>query len=382
MIGEQRLEWVMAYRKSGRVATKKDRLSFSRPLRFESSPLLLDDIRNALPKRLIHHFEKQTNIEIAPLSPKVAEAVIAHIEQNKPEAANHINQLREELTGRGSTYRGHAAQIISHEKDAISLALKVGGFSEYDLPSWNQAGDSAPFLLGYESYVLREDPMVIHDSQVFGDWSKIQQYAVGAAEFQREGHKLTIMNVNRHKIEETLGVDLLLYHHTYRSYVLVQYKRMTKDGDKLVYRPTDKSYKSELARMDSFELAVRTDLSPEDYRLSEEFFYFKLCPADLKDPMSMKMIPGMYIPLSLWKLLLDSGSTLGEKGGRIVGYDNVGRYINNTLFVDLVQSGWVGSQIEDTKKITSQIQAAISGDRSLMLATYEQAPKNQTVSID
>jgi hypothetical protein len=224
--------------------------------------------------------------------------------------------------------------------------------------------------------------MVVHDSQVFGDWSKIQQYAVGAAEFQRDGHKLTIMNVNRHKIEETLGVDLLLYHHSYRSYVLVQYKRMTKDGEKLVYRPTDKSYKSELARIDKFELASMTALSLEDYRLSEEFFYFKLCPADLKDPLSTKMIPGMYIPLSLWKLLLDSKSTLGNKGGRMVGYDNVGRYINNTLFVDLVQSGWVGSQIEDTKKITSQIQAAISRDRSLMLARYEQTAKNQTVSID
>jgi hypothetical protein len=170
---------------------------------------------------------------------------------------------------------------------------------------------------------------------------------VGAAEFVKEGHKLTIMNVNRHKIEETLGVDLLIYHHTYRSYVLIQYKRMTKDGDSLTYRPVDNSYSSEIQRMESFrKLTSEPKLKcVSDFRLNNEFFYFKLCPAEIKEPLSTKMIPGMYLPLSYWRLLLSSIETSGRRGGRLFSYDNVKRYINNTLFTDLVQNGWVGSQV-------------------------------------
>ena len=206
--------------------------------------------------------------------------------------------------------------------------FRISGFTNYDIPSWDQESDTAPFLMGYDNIVLREDPMVIHDSQVFGDWKKISKFVVGAAEFVKDEHKLTIMNVNRHKIEETLGVDLLMYHHTYKSYVLIQYKRMIKDGESLSYRPVDISYSAEIRRMENFQRQSKTDSKPNDYRLNDDFFYFKLCPADIKDPLSTTMIPGMYIPLSYWNVLLFSDSTLGEKGGRKFSYSNVKRYIN------------------------------------------------------
>jgi len=82
------------------------------------------------------------------------------------------------------------------------------------------------------------------------------------------------------------------------------------------------------------------------------------------------MIPGMYIPLPYWKVLLSSDSTLGKKGGRKISYSNVSRYINNTLFTELVQNGWVGSQVTDTDQITKQIQQSIAGGKSLVLANY------------
>jgi len=253
--------------------------------------------------------------------------------------------------------------------------LRVAGFTDYDLPIWNQESETAPFLRGYDAIVLREDTMVIHDSQVFGDWKKIKQYVVGAAEFEKDGHRLTIMNVNRHKIEETLGVDLLMYHHTYNSYVLVQYKKMTKDGESLVYRPIDNSYLSEINRMEEFQKQIKTIIdvsSPKHFRLNGEFFYFKLCAATLEDPLSTKMIPGMYFPLQYWKMLLSSNDILGERGGKKISYSNVSRYLNNTLFVELVQNGWIGSQLSNTDIITEQIQHSISGGKSIILAKYSQ----------
>ena len=368
---EEDISYVVAYKKSGRVATKTTRLSFTKPIHLEH-PLSLKDIQNSIPKKLRAHFCGQTSTGISTFSPKVYQALIAYIQNKSPSLMVEINQLENEISGVPTKYRDHSAEIIAHEKDAISLALRISSFTDYDIPTWSQENDTAPFLNGYDNIVLREDPMIIHDSQVFGDWKKIKQFIVGAAVFEKEGHKLSIMNVNRHKVEETLGVDLLMYHHTYKSYVLIQYKRMTKDGKSLSYRPVDNSYAAEIVRMESFRRKSpdAEESCPNDYRLSDEFFYFKLCPATIKEPMSTKMITGMYIPLPYWKILLSSDSTLGERGGRKLSYSNIDRHITNTLFTELVQNGWIGSQVSDTDQITKQIQQSITNDRSLVLANY------------
>ena len=182
------------------------------------------------------------------------------------------------------------------------------------------------------------------------------------------------MNANRHKIEETLGVDLIMYHHSFKSYVLIQYKRLVKDGDILSYRPIDKSYIDEIKRMEEFQEKNVTlkDATANDFRLNNEFFYFKLCQSQIKNPLATEMISGMYLPLSYWKILLNSDITLGERGGRLLSYSNVKRYITNTFFIELVQDGWVGSQLSDTEAVTQIIQEAIAGNRSVILANYEQ----------
>jgi hypothetical protein len=181
------------------------------------------------------------------------------------------------------------------------------------------------------------------------------------------------MNVNRQPLEKTLGVDLLIYHHTYDSYLLIQYKRMTKEAKTFAYRPTDASYLSEIKRMNIFMDTLNRSFttSIKNFRLNDEFFYFKLCPAKIQNLNTLKMMPGMYIPLSLWNILLIDDSTNGSKGGKIISYENNKRYITNSQFIDLVQNGWIGSHVESSEKITEIIQNSINSDNSLMLAKYD-----------
>lgn len=371
-VDEESLTHVAAYKKSGRVATKLDRISIYKPITIDPS-ISLSEIENSLSNNIKHHFRKQTGNGISTISPRVSESIISYIQRTQPVLAQQITQLQREISGTPTNYHGHSAEIVAHEKDAVSFSLRVAGFSEGNLPSWNQEGEKAPFLTGYGDVVIREDPMVAHDAQVFGDWTKIRQYVIGAAQFERSGHKLTIMNVNRHKIEETLGVDLLVYHHAFRSYALIQYKRMVKDGETLVYRPTDRSYTDEINRMEEFQRlnTITSNLQLVDYRLCPEFFYFKLCPAIIKEPLSTQMIPGMYLPLQYWNLLMVSDSTIGAKGGRKISYENNTRYINNTLFVELMQNGWIGSQVSNTDAITEQIRISLDAGNSVLTANYE-----------
>jgi hypothetical protein len=234
--------------------------------------------------------------------------------------------------------------------------------------------------LGLERVILDEDRMINHDAEVFGDWDRVKRYQVGATVFQKGQERLTVINVNRNKLEKTLGVDLIYYCHTYNSYIMIQYKRLTRENtnDKWGYRPTEVSYKEEIDRMRNFEdLFPRTDAISDiiDYRLHQEPFYFKLCPAEIFDPTSTDMLPGMYIPLDFWKILIESPNVLGKRGGKMLTFENVGRYLNNSFFINLAGQGWIGSKIIRTDVISSVIQESLEHNRAVVLAAMHLAGK-------
>lgn len=373
------ISYISIYSKGGRVATALNRITFRKPTCI-NSPLTFQSIEEGIPGHLQSHFRNQTSYGINLFSPKVLKAVKELIKKEFPEVEKIIVRIEKVLQGAELCYQERSVQIIAHEKDSVSLALRIAGFTDEDLPAWSQQNDTTPFLAGYENAIIREDFMSMHDSQVFGEWAKISQYVVGAAKFEKEGHLLTIMNVNRHRIEECLGVDLLMYHHTYKAYVLIQYKRMIRESDSLLcYRPIDASYATEISKMRKLQEDVNpsNNTNLNNYRLNGEFCYFKLCPAEIQEPMSTKMITGMYLPLSYWDMLLSDDSTKGERGGRLVSYNNAQRYLNNTLFIQLFQDGWIGSQIEDTEMITKLIQEALDGKNSVVLANARKTNENE-----
>lgn len=373
------ISYLSLFKKSGRVATKKDRITFSKLVAIEPS-ILIESLISESPSKLKKHLANQTEVGILKLSPKVFEFALDFVRRNCVNCLSDIEKLINEISGVKNRYNGSGAEIIAYEKDAVSIVLRISGFSDRDLPNWLADDKPAPFLRGFDSTVIREDVMAAHDAAVFGDWDNIKNYVVGAAEFTKEGHKLTIMNVNRLSVEETLGVDLILYHHTYNSYVMIQYKRMLREGSDYVYRPNDKSYASEIGRMKKFLERIAEKhvgfLSPEEYRLNSEFFYFKLCPAELKDPLSTEMIRGMYLPLSYWESLYDSSNTTGPKGGKCFTYENVSRHLNNSQFVDLAQHGWIGSRVQDSNIISEVIKNSIENGKSLILADYQDTKKS------
>lgn len=242
---------IMTYKKTGRVATHKDRITFRNPFLIKEQ-ITKSDIATQLSTKIKTHFLRQAETHISVLSYKVKIELLSFFQKNHPDIYDGINLLKQRLEISFPHYSEKAEEIIAQEKDAVILIFKMFDFKESDVPVWSSNDNSAPFLKGYSHLTIREDPMVNHDSQVFGDWSKVGQYAQGAVEFIKENQKITIMNVNRQPLEKTLGVDLLIYHHTYQSYILIQYKRMVKETDLYIYRPTDSSYISEITRMKSY----------------------------------------------------------------------------------------------------------------------------------
>lgn len=50
-------------------------------------------------------------------------------------------------------------------------------------------------------------------------------------------------------------------------------------------------------------------------------------------------------------------------------YDTVERYLNNTLFIELVKSGLIGTKINDADHISEMITEILESGTSLILAT-------------
>lgn len=373
--GEE-IAYAALVRRGNKVATAKYRVKYSNFI--ELQPISFAEIERNIDVKLRHHFIR-SSIGVGDRVPsKTWAGLMTTVKRLRPESANALDGLERLRSSSTRSFNRQGFEIVAQEKDAVGLALEVFGANRFrTLSTWappiNDA--PAPFLQGLFDARVSEDTMINHDARVFSDWKFLRPLAVGAAEFTKGGEKLTIMNVNRQPVEHTLGVDLLYYHHRFQAYVMVQYKKMIDEGGKWVYRPTGKSYEAELTRMRSFEANHPSSVSifsqTDGYRLHSRTFYFKLCPEITLNPLSTDLIKGMYIPLDYWELLIRSPQVVGPRGGIQITYENVGRHINNTLFIDLVQHGWIGSRSNETIDLTNIIRQSIENNHSVVIATSQ-----------
>ena len=399
------IHYAALVRRGRRVATQKHQIRFSNFVQFEPA-IILNQFHESLRSQIKPYSIHSSSGIGRRVPPETWQKLLAVVKQLKPEKVPELNKLDQLRQQQPDLFNKQGFKTIVHERDAVNLALRMAGFDQSELLNWNYSeGELAPFLQGLPKVTLKEDQMINQDAKVFGDWASTREYQVGATLFQHGEERLTVINVNRHKIEETLGVDLLYYSHKYKSYVMVQYKRMTKEDGKLCYRPNDKSYRCEIQRMHDFDRGFQIDKHQttldgrnsqklllgeitgftgfqkssrscypvqnqgdlfldqhfgiahtlDEYRLHSGVFYFKLCPAEIFEPTSTDMISGIYLPLDYWDILVDSSNIFGPKKGKHITFENVGRYFNNTFFVELVKTGWIGSMVSAKDVITTSI---------------------------
>jgi hypothetical protein len=265
-------------------------------------------------------------------------------------------------------WREDRTPVVAFEREAIGLALGLADFDRRQVMSTWSGNADTPFLTSLGAFRLLERQILAREARVFGDWTVIADGLVGATQFEQRGRKLTVINVNESKIEHSLGCDLIYYVHDYDAYVLVQYKRLKKSGDGWEYRP-DKQLPGELRRMRRLTRSATGSTDPRAHRLGDDFCFLKLCKPEVDDPFSQEMAEGMYLPLGLWDKLVGSGQVLGPRGGTVVTYENVGRHLSNTHFVNLVERAWVGSRNLTSGEVSTIIKEALRAGGSLILAT-------------
>jgi hypothetical protein len=302
-----------------------------------------------------------------PVSPATFDAILKALVARRPDIRGAVQRL-ELLMSPEPSIDSHREEVLGQERDSVGLALEMSGLPSRTLPSIHDVPQRMRFLSTLGQAIVREDPAIQHDASVFGDWNQLARYQVGAVMFEDRGERVTVINVNRHPVERSLGVDLIYYTHRFDAYVLIQYKSLRREGSEWVYRP-DEQLKKELARMRAIPVEAWSG-RPDDFRLTAEACYIKVCKSLLSTPLAEGLIPGWYLPVSYWDALSSFGKLSGPKGGIVLTANTVGRYLNNEQFVGMIARGWLGSRGDASRWIDEVIRLGLEEGKSIILAAH------------
>lgn len=278
-----------------------------------------------------------------------------------------IRQLR--IKGLSSDAR----KALAAQKEAVVSALGIAGIKRDDMQEWEPPVAGAPlsFLEGLPMVDLREDQMIINDLTQIPGFKNINQNIAGIVQFDDDDSKLKVIIANRLRLEQQTGVDLIYYNETYQSFVMVQYKAMEDRDGEAGFRLPNGLLNEEVGRMEKIISKVATNSLPKHknaFRFSCNPFFLKFCPRRVFNPDDKALTPGMYLSLDHWKLIEKSRDICGPRGGKRLTYSNVGRYLNNTSFIEIVRNAWVGTTPDQSRVLEKLLEELIKGERAVVLA--------------
>ncbi|MYZ37128.1 MULTISPECIES: hypothetical protein [unclassified Streptomyces] len=187
--------------------------------------------------------------------------------------------------------------------------------------------------------------------------------------FSQGAQRLVIYNANRKAAEQTLGVDLIYFHETRDSFVLVQYKRMTRQGNSewRYYPNSNGNLQDQLERMRAIdEECAKLSLETDDYRLNSRPSWFKLCDGNSILPDAKKLTPGMYLAREYFDQLSARANSPGQ--AKAFSRKTVERYLDNTEFAELVAGGWIGTSGYESAGVQEQLEVILAGGREVVFA--------------
>lgn len=370
-------EYVGIARAGSLIATDQKRIKISNLV--PTNCKAIEDMAAHLPPRFRNRLSTGWGPHVR-LTSKFLQSLLNVISGTSNQIRDGMAGLKRRLAELDAIQIQSSGDINALERDAVVTTLETFGgtaFRKEILRGVSPPSTETPsFLSRLTHYAIREDVQINFDAISFPGCEVVKQHVTGAVEVRNPmGNRLTIMNCNRQPLEETLGVDLIYYSHSYNSFVLVQYKRLVAKGTaKPAYYPnSDENYAVEISKMNEFMSRLKDAQSDSlvkqaDYRLGSDTFFFKFCEAIQKSSLDAGMISGMYIPLGLWNQFAASPDSKGSKGGFRLDRDIHPRYFNNSKFCDLLREGWIGSSASQSEFLGKVIESTLAGKRMLVLA--------------
>ncbi len=294
----------------------------------------------------------------------------------------------------GKLYRLRLGRLTENErfalagqKEAVATAMTIANIDREPLQEWVLTTDERPksFLDGLEKCRVLEDQILATDLSYVPGYEHVKNVNHGIALFDDGyGKSLTVVLANRHALEKTTGTDLIYYNEKFQAFVMVQYKAMEDEHGDAVYRLPNKQLSEEIFRMNTLLKELEKcpkNLHHKSFRLNENPFYLKFCPRLNFSPNDNSLSKGMYIDLGYWLLLQDAHELIGPLGGKKLTYFNVGRYLDNTEFINLVSNAWIGTTVSQSSFLKPYIEEALAHNRAVVIAVKNDISESEKPSL-
>lgn len=166
-----------------------------------------------------------------------------------------------------------------------------------------------------------------------------------------------------------MGVDLIYFHEARDSFVLVQYKRMVREGNSewRYYPNGDKNLKDQLGRMRAVdEECDKLSKVTDDYRLNHKPPWLKLCHADAILLDAKTLTSGVHLAREYFDRLFVRANLPGQV--RAFSRKTIECYLDNAEFTELVAGGWIGSSGYGSAGIKKQLEVSLDGGPEIVFA--------------
>ena len=339
-------------RKGGPRNTAGHNFEFTDFVFFE--PIPLSQLEAAAPSSLRHTIKSLDRGRGKWFPPVSWKAALKRLLQLRAEKAPEILEVWRKANSSSAEIPREHAEKFALQRDAIGLSMDIAGMSELRRQMLRDANvksdESAPTsFIELMNSRPQERSIVEHDRGVF--LSLVAQGKGAHASFTEGNRQLHVWTVDKGRVEEYAGVDLVILNRDFNSLLLVQYKCMSPPDaakNKDWQCRIDEQFNKEMTRM----VRVRNDISrrvkkpaeSRDARLHRGAMYFKFCKRLPLPGQDGDLAEGMFVNLDNVRTLLNSAESNGPQGGKFIGYQNCKRYLNNSLFSALARDGWIGTR--------------------------------------
>lgn len=343
-------------------------------------PVSAIEIANTTGSRVRSHLINKINSG-GLFSPRCFEEFLSVFLRKVPDTIPLLDKYSKSRQLRISRLSKNTKKSLAEQKEAVLTAMNIAGIDKDNVQGWDydEAEKPISFLDGIAQVRLREDSMIINDLSNIPGFDLIKSTKYSSSVFENSKTHLTVLLANRLPLEELLGTDLIYFNEDFKCFIMVQYKTMEKEGDKFVFRLPNLQFAEEISRMDSIIQSLRSTSGNgfiNDYRFNENPFFVKLCPRLEFDPDNVGLSTGMYIPLDYIKVLENETCIEGERGGKAISYDNVGRYLDNTGFKTIIEGGWIGTNQNQSLYIERIIKDILENGKTAVLAIKKKLEKD------
>ena len=344
-----------------------------------NKPVSIKEVVNLIHIKFRHHItNKANNGGLIPA--KSFEEFLSAFLKKTPETISILDKYTQSRRLRIERLTESAKKSLAEQKEAVLTAMNIAGINRDEAQGWDYKDTEKPlsFLDGINHVNLREDSMIINDLNNMPGFALIKSTNYSSSVFENKKTHLTVLLANRLPLEELTGTDLIYFNEDFKCFIMVQYKVMERESDKVVFRLPNPQLSEEIARMDSILSSLELTKGNEfvnDYRISENPFFIKICPRLEFNPDNVGLSSGMYIPLDYIKILQNDKCIEGKRGGKGITYNNVGRYFDNTAFKTIIEGGWIGTNQNQSLLLEEIIRDILQNGKTAVLAIKKRLEK-------